>query len=232
MVSRVASALPGLQTAMPKSTSVIAIVAVAVAPPDDVRRLEIAVHDARRVRLGERGARSRARCAARARGQRTVGEDLVERLALDELHREVRPAVGELADRVDRDDAGMRARAPRCEPRARTAAPSPDRRRSRGSAPSSRPCARGRPGVPRYTVPNAPPPMIALDLELAVDRAPSSASPTSSPRRRWPDPRPAAVSSPRMRHPPPLHERRAAVGAEPPRLVGRRRACRTEPHDV
>ena len=83
------------------------IVAVAVAAPHDVRRLEIAVHDIGGVGLRE-CARDEADDLEGARaGKRSIDEDPIERLAVDQLHREVRPAIGELADRVDRDDAGM-----------------------------------------------------------------------------------------------------------------------------
>ena len=63
--------------------------------------------DIRGVRLRKR-ARDQARDPQRAHRRHRSGlEDPIEGFAVDQLHREVRSAVTELADRVDRDDTGV-----------------------------------------------------------------------------------------------------------------------------
>ena len=74
---------------------------------EDVLGLEIAVHDALVVRLRER-ERDAARDGEEAlERQRLADEVAAQRLALDELHREVRAPV-RLADLVDRDEVRVR----------------------------------------------------------------------------------------------------------------------------
>ncbi len=76
---------------------------------DDVLRLQVAVHDARLVRLGK-PACDLERDVKRGRDrERAVGEHLAQRLPLDELHRdEDAPLV--LADLVHRRDVWVRDR--------------------------------------------------------------------------------------------------------------------------
>ena len=77
-----------------------------VAGDHDVRRLDVAVDDAGRVCGLERRSRLNPVLERSCQRQRPFGEHLVERRAVNELHRnEGRPFV--LADFVDGDDVGM-----------------------------------------------------------------------------------------------------------------------------
>ena len=91
---------------------------LAVSADDDVRRLEVAVQHAPAVRVGHRVAdvdepvQEVAQLQRAAAGVVLEGEvgmeavdGLLEAFPLDEPHGVVRPAVGEVAQAVDRDDA-------------------------------------------------------------------------------------------------------------------------------
>jgi hypothetical protein len=77
-----------------------------VSGDEDVVRLEIAMHDALRVRCTEGGqnfhheARQRSGCQTT-----TLGEEIGEHLPIQELHDDVRPAVGQPVQIQDVDDA-------------------------------------------------------------------------------------------------------------------------------
>ena len=76
----------------------------------DVGRLQVAVDDAVGVGVADRLAdllEHRQEPAAVGRRVGPPSEQVVEGLALDELHRQERPAVGQRADLVDRRDAGV-----------------------------------------------------------------------------------------------------------------------------
>ena len=76
----------------------------------DVRRLQVAVDDPVGVGVGDRLAdllEHRHEPAAVGRRVGPVLEQVVEGAALDQLHGQERPAVGQGADLVDRRDAGV-----------------------------------------------------------------------------------------------------------------------------
>ena len=138
--------------AMPKSTTFTQSRPVAVPGDHDVVGLEVAMHDPHVVRHRQRLARLPRDLAARARGQRALrAQDVGERLALDELHREVDQPLGRLAEVVDPGDVRVvdpaRVRRLAVEPADGVGVAAP----CRGSSPSPRSCApssRARPGTP------------------------------------------------------------------------------------
>jgi hypothetical protein len=74
----------------------------------DIARLDVAVHHAARVRVGKRLAHLQEGAQeARQVSRGSLSEQLGQGAALDQLHAEEGPAVGQPADGVDRRDAGV-----------------------------------------------------------------------------------------------------------------------------
>ena len=93
--------------AIPKSVSFARRRALVGLRADDVGRLDVAVDDAARVRVRERGAERRADPQHVAVRQRAVAQQVGERRPLDELGDEV-DGVLVAAGLVERDDPGVR----------------------------------------------------------------------------------------------------------------------------
>ena len=122
--------------AIPKS-----VTTAGAAGEQDVVRLDVAVHDAALVRVGERLRARRAGCSiASAIGTGPCGQPRAQGLALHERHRVVRQPV-DVARREHRDDVRLLERRGDAdlalEPLGATSPP-----RARARAPSPRPCGR------------------------------------------------------------------------------------------
>ena len=94
-------------SASPKSTS-FTVRSVALADDEHVRRRDVGVDDAAIVRGGERvGELARDRDDLRRRQRAAMVDEVRQALALEQLHHEVRPAVGEVAEVEHVDDVGV-----------------------------------------------------------------------------------------------------------------------------
>ncbi len=105
--------LAGIGVADPRDAEIEQLGGQPVVGEQDVRGLDVAVHDAARMRIGERVGHLHAERQDALIGHAALRlEHLVERPAGDQLHRDIGDAIG-LADVVDRRDIGMAERAGR-----------------------------------------------------------------------------------------------------------------------